>query len=241
MLLKESLEDTKTMTHWKQFKKARLTVDASPFALGSILEQKLEHSDVYKVIAYTSRSLTEVERHHSQTESEALAVIWVCEYFRLFLVGVKFELFTAHKALLVYQSLLQGSKDGFYIYNRLLDALLSHSMQSEIGKSRSFTDEYVNFIIERRSQSIDIGKIRHETQMDDTLYLVIKAVKDNNWPKNSPTLHPFSKISLFAKQHSFKERQNRATKNLIQKGSITSTPKPFKVERTKHMLRESFW
>ena len=205
MLLKESLEDTKTMTHWKQLKKARLTVNASPFALGSILEQKLEHSDVYKVVAYTSRSLTEVERRHSQTESEALAVILGCEYFRLFLVGVKFELFTAHKALLVYQSLLQGSKDGFYIYNHLLDALLSHSIQSEIGKSRSFTDEYVNFIIETRSQSIDIGKIRHETQMDDTLYLVIKAVKDNNWPKNSPTLHPFSKISLFTKQHSFKE------------------------------------
>ena len=53
----------------------------------------------------------------------------------------------------------------------------------------------MNFIIETRSQSIDIDEIRHETLMDDTLNLVIKALKDISWSKNSPSLHPFSKIS----------------------------------------------
>ena len=99
-LLKESLEDTKTITYWKQFRETRLTGDASPFPLGAILEQKLEHSDVYKVVAYASRSLTEVERRYLQTEREALAVVWGCERFWLFLLGIKFELFTDHKALL---------------------------------------------------------------------------------------------------------------------------------------------
>ena len=37
-LLKESLDDTKAITYWKQFKETRLTVDASPFALGAVLE-----------------------------------------------------------------------------------------------------------------------------------------------------------------------------------------------------------
>ena len=77
-----------------------MTVDASSFALGAILEQKLEHSDVYKVVPYTSRSLTEVERRYQQTEHEALAVVLGCECFQLFLLGMKFELFTNHKALL---------------------------------------------------------------------------------------------------------------------------------------------
>ena len=99
-LLKESLEDTKTITYWKQFRKTRLTVDASPFALGAILEQKLEHSDVYKVVAYASRSLIKVERRYSQTEHEPLAVVWGCDRFRLSLLGIKFELFTDLKALL---------------------------------------------------------------------------------------------------------------------------------------------
>ena len=53
-LLKESLENIKTRTYWKQFRKTRMTVDASPFALRAILKQKLEHSDVYKVVPYTS-------------------------------------------------------------------------------------------------------------------------------------------------------------------------------------------
>ena len=50
-------------------------------------------------------------------------------------------------------------------------------------------------MIETRSQSIDIDKIRHETQMDNTLNLVIKALKDNSWPKNALSLQLFSNIS----------------------------------------------
>ena len=53
----------------------------------------------------------------------------------------------------------------------------------------------MNFIIEAKSQSIDIDEITNETQMDDTLNPVMKALKDSNWSKNSPSLYPFSKIS----------------------------------------------
>ena len=81
-----------------------MTLYAIPFSLGAILEQKLENSDVYKLVAYASRSLTEVESGFLQTESEALAVVWGYERFQLFLLRVfffllKFELFTYHKAL----------------------------------------------------------------------------------------------------------------------------------------------
>ena len=65
------------------------------------------------------------------------------------------------------------------------DASSRLSIQSEIEKSRSVADEYKNFIVETRSQLINIDEIRHETLMDDTLNLVMKALKDNSWPKNS--------------------------------------------------------
>ena len=84
------LEDTKTITYWKQFKKSRVTIDAQPFALGAILEQKLEHS---------SWLLTEVEIRYFQTEHEAVAAVWGCD-FRIFLLGINFELFTNYKELL---------------------------------------------------------------------------------------------------------------------------------------------
>ena len=75
----------------------------------------------------------------------------------------------------------------FYLYNSYkkgienpADALLRLSIRSKIEKSYSVTDEYVTFIIETRSQSIDIDKIRHETKMNNILNLVIKALKDNS-------------------------------------------------------------
>ena len=74
------------------------------FTLGAILEQKLEHRDAYKVVAYASWSLTEVERRYSQTEREVLAIVWGCERFGLFLLGIKFESCNDHKALLLIHS-----------------------------------------------------------------------------------------------------------------------------------------
>ena len=49
---------------------------------------------------YSSRSLTETESRYSQTEREALGVIWGCEKFRLYLIGHHFEIETDHQPLL---------------------------------------------------------------------------------------------------------------------------------------------
>ena len=88
------------------------------------------------------------------------------------------------------------------------------SIQNEIEKSHGVTNEYVNVITQKRTE--------------DTLNLVTKVLKDKSWLKNSPSLHLFKSFTrtLCVKQYSFKDHQNRATKTLIQKGSITSTPKP---------------
>ena len=51
-----------------------LSVDASRFGLGSVLMQN------GKVIAYASRALTDVEKRYSQTEKEALSIVWACEH-----------------------------------------------------------------------------------------------------------------------------------------------------------------
>ena len=48
---------------------------------------------------YASRTLTDVERRYSQTEKEALGLVWGCERFHMYLVGSKFELWTDHRPL----------------------------------------------------------------------------------------------------------------------------------------------
>ena len=53
----------------------------------------------WRVISYASRNLTDVERRYSQTEKEALALVWACERFNLYVYGRDFELETDHKPL----------------------------------------------------------------------------------------------------------------------------------------------
>ena len=51
------------------------------------------------MIAYASRRLTDVQRRYSQTEKEALALVWDCERFNMYVYGREFELETDHKPL----------------------------------------------------------------------------------------------------------------------------------------------
>ena len=53
-----------------------------------------------RIVAYSaSRSLSKVEQRYSQTEKEALGLVFGCEKFRMFFIGIEFELDTDHKPL----------------------------------------------------------------------------------------------------------------------------------------------
>lgn len=74
-----------------------LVADAGPNALGAVLLQS--DQEKYFVIAYASKALTETESKYYQTEKEALAIVWSCEKFATFLVGILFDLWTDCKPL----------------------------------------------------------------------------------------------------------------------------------------------
>ena len=75
----------------------RIVADADPSGLGAVLVQL--QGDSLRVIAYALRNLTDVERRYSQTEKEALVLVWVCKRFNLYVFCHKFELETDHKPL----------------------------------------------------------------------------------------------------------------------------------------------
>jgi hypothetical protein len=70
-------------------------VDASAIALGAILVQpgagELDHP-----IAFASRKLSESEQNYNTTEREGLAMVYVLQKFRHYLLGKHFKMFTDH-------------------------------------------------------------------------------------------------------------------------------------------------
>lgn len=95
--IKESLADCQTLAFFDPNCTTRVVADAGPAGLGAVLCQVQD--EVERVVAYGHRSLTEVERRYSQTEKEALSLVWACEHFMMYLLGIQFELVTDHKPL----------------------------------------------------------------------------------------------------------------------------------------------
>ena len=95
--LKELITKADALAYFSINGRTRIVADASPVGLGAVLTQ-LQGSE-WRVIAYASRRLTDVERRYSQTEKEALALVWACERFNMNVFGREFELETDHKPL----------------------------------------------------------------------------------------------------------------------------------------------
>lgn len=96
--LKELLTVAPTLGYFDAAAPTYLVADASPFGIGAILLQKQDKT-VKIIRSYASKSLTDQERKFSQTEKEALALVWGVERFRMYLYGKRFTLLTDHKPL----------------------------------------------------------------------------------------------------------------------------------------------
>jgi hypothetical protein len=73
-------------------------VDASNFAIGSVLSQK-DNKGKDKPIYFTSRQLSATERNYSVTEREALGMVYSVQKYCHYLLGYKFTFHIDHDAL----------------------------------------------------------------------------------------------------------------------------------------------
>ena len=96
-MLKDKLTNAETLGYFDQNAKTMVIADASLVGLGCVLVQQQKGEQ--RIISYASRTLTDVEKRYSQTEKEGLALVWACERFSFYLIGIEFELITDHKPL----------------------------------------------------------------------------------------------------------------------------------------------
>ena len=72
--LKKRLSSAEILGYFDKDAKTLIITDASPVGLGAVLVQ--EQHGVKRIISYASKSLSDVEKRYSQTEKEALAIVW---------------------------------------------------------------------------------------------------------------------------------------------------------------------
>jgi len=100
--LREALSNAPVTAYFDPERETSIYVDASPVGLGAILAQTDPTTGHEKVVAYASRALTDVGSRYSQTEREALTVIWECKHFHLNICRKPVTLITDHKQLVYH-------------------------------------------------------------------------------------------------------------------------------------------
>ena len=187
-MIKEQLTGDKVMAYFDQSKETELITDASPFGLSAILIQKTPGREDRKVVAYASRSLSDVESRYSQTEKDALAIVWAIERLHLYLFGNHFTLYTDGKPV---QLIVDNPKSkpparieqwNLHLqgYNFTVvhtkgsqnpsDFLSRHSNPRENEKLDVLAEDYVNFlIIHAVPKAMSLEEIQLATKADNTL------------------------------------------------------------------------
>ena len=201
--LKEALTRAPAIHHFVTKKETLLTVDASPVGISAILSQQDNGSDNSRVIAYASRALTPVEKRYSQTEKEALSIVWAVEHFHLYIYGSHFTLITDHKPLEVIcgsaSSKPSACIEGWvlrlqpYTFSVLYqqgkdnpaDFLSRHPTLESVSKHAVMADEYVNLLaLSAVPKAMTMSEIRRATDADKALQSLLAAIRYNMWDCN---------------------------------------------------------
>ena len=262
--LKVRLTDNNVMAYFDPRRQTVATFDASPFGLGGVLTQ-VDSEGKSHVVAYASRTLTDVERRYSQTEREALSIVWGCERFHLYLYGAPFEIITDHRPLeLIFNNPSSkpparierwGLRLQPYDYkvtykpgnSNIADYLSRHPLQSQPVRDRNIAEQYVNYLIDNAvPKAMSVGEINSACETDSAIQKLRRALTTDKWDKRDPDLQPFYKL-----RH---ELTAAADSNIVLRGTRIVIPASLRnrsvqlaheghqgVVKTKQLLRQKVW
>ena len=99
--MKMELTNSPVLAPYNVNAETKVTADASAYGLGAVIAQKQSSSE-WRPVAYASHSISEAEGRYSQTEKEALALVWACEKFEDYIIGKSITLEMDHKPLVLF-------------------------------------------------------------------------------------------------------------------------------------------
>ena len=78
-------------------KEFEIICDASDYAMGAVLGQKIDK--IFRAIYYASKTFSDAQENYSTTEKEMLAIVFACEKFRPYILGSHVIIHTNHAAI----------------------------------------------------------------------------------------------------------------------------------------------
>ena len=144
--------------------------------------------------------LSDVETRYSQTEKEALAIVWAIERLHLYLYGGHFTLHTDCKPVqLIYGNPKSKPPARIERWNLRLqcydfsvvhtkgsqnpsDFLSRHTSLREKKKQETMAEEYVNFLCGHAvPKAMSLSEIQQATKSDPTLQQLAKMIRSEQW------------------------------------------------------------
>ena len=195
--LKKRLASAEILGYFDKNAQTKVIADASPVGLGAVLVQ--QQGEELRVISYASRSLSDTERRYSQTEKEALAIVWACERFHAYLYGAEFELMTDHKPLecifspksktcaRIERWLLRIQPYKFSVKyipgpKNIADSLSRLLHPTSNLKEKSQTDEYVEWVAQESTPvALTTREIESASEEDPELQSVRECLLSGRW------------------------------------------------------------
>ena len=197
--LKQSMVEAGTLAYFDKGASTKVIADASPVGLGAVLMQN--QKGAWVPICYASRSLTDCERRYSQTEKEALALVWACERYHAYIYGMRFDLVTDHKPLeVIYGPRSKPSArierwvirlqpyDFRVVYapgqSNVADPLSRLLSQSKVTTHQHGAEEYVRFAaISATPAALTTRKVEEASAVDEELKALREAIKTGRFEK----------------------------------------------------------
>jgi len=123
-------------------KEFRVEADVSNYATGGVLSMKCS-DEMWRPIAFISKSLSDMERNYKIHDKEILAVVRCLEAWRHFLEGAttKFKIWTDHKNLEYFMKAqkLNRRQARWALYLSRFNFMLKYVLESKMGKADSLS------------------------------------------------------------------------------------------------------
>ena len=199
--IKSLLTSAPALAYYSTSAPTEVIADASPVGLGAVLVQVQD--GVRRAVGFVSRTLSPVERRYSQTEREALGLVWACERFRQFLFGRHFTLVTDHKPLqAIYSPTSRPSArverwvlrlqsfdfDVRYIPgpSNIADALSRMPVPDNSARRLSVEESVRLAVSYAAPAALSIREIERASHQDPELVTIRRCISSGNWATLPP-------------------------------------------------------